>query len=98
VARNDVLDAAGGRANGQSRKNEKVKGVDTMETVVEAVIISGPRRGEIIQLPAEDIAEVSNEDIQLLNKALDELIGAIDKIATEVRGTIEAFHERVGES
>jgi len=68
-----------------------------METVVEAVIISGPRRGEIIQLPTEDIAEVSNEDIQLLNKALDELIGAIDKIATEVRGTIEAFHERVGE-
>jgi hypothetical protein len=69
-----------------------------METVVEAVIISGPRRGGIIQLPAEDIAEVSNEDIQLLNKALDELIGAIDKIATEVRGTIEAFHGRVGES
>jgi hypothetical protein len=68
-----------------------------METVVEAVIISGPRRGEIIQLPDEDMAEVSNEDIQLLNKALDELIGAIDKIATEVRGTIEAFRERVGE-
>jgi hypothetical protein len=98
VARNDVLDAAGGRAKGQSRKNEKVKGVNTMESVVEAVIISGPRRGEIIQLLDEDIAEVSNEDIQLLNKALDELIGAIDKIATEVRGTIEAFHERVGES
>ena len=69
-----------------------------METVVEAVIISGPRRGEIIQLPDEDIAEVSNEDIQLLNNALDELIGAIDKIATEVRGTIEAFHERVGKN
>jgi hypothetical protein len=68
-----------------------------METVVEAVIISGPRRGEIIQLPDEDIAEVSNEDIQLLNKALDELIGAIDKVATEVRATTEALHERVGE-
>jgi hypothetical protein len=69
-----------------------------METAVEAVIISGPRRGEIIQLPDEEIAAMSNEDIQLLNEALDELIGAIDKIATEVRGTIEAFHERVGES
>ena len=30
-----------------------------MESVVEAVIISGPRRGEIIQLPDEDIAEIS---------------------------------------
>jgi hypothetical protein len=68
-----------------------------METVVEAVIISGPRRGEIIQLPDEDIAEVSNEDMQLLNDALDGLIGAIDRVATEVRTTIEAFHERMGE-
>jgi hypothetical protein len=69
-----------------------------METVVEAVIISGPRRGEIIQLPDEEIAVMSNEDIQLLNEALDELIGAIDRVATEVRATSEAFRERVGES
>jgi hypothetical protein len=68
-----------------------------METVVEAVIISGPRRGEIIQLLDEDIAEVSNEDIQLLNEALDGLIGAIDRVATEVRATTGAFHARVGE-
>jgi hypothetical protein len=68
-----------------------------MESVVEAVIISGPRRGEIIQLPDEDIAEVSNEDIQLLNEALDELISAIDRVATEMRATSEAFRERVGE-
>jgi hypothetical protein len=64
-----------------------------METVVEAVIISGPRRGEIIQLPDEDIAEVSHEDMQLLHEALDGLIGAIDRVATEVRATIAAFHE-----
>jgi hypothetical protein len=63
-----------------------------METVVEAVIISGPRRGEIIQLLDEDIAEVSNEDIQLLNEALDGLIGAIDRVATEVRATSKALH------
>ena len=68
-----------------------------MESVVEAVIISGPRRGEIIQLLDEDIAELSNEDIQLLNEALDGLIGAIDRVATEVRATIKAFDERVGE-
>ena len=63
-----------------------------MESVVEAVIISGPRRGEIIQLLDEDIAEVSNEDLQLLNEALDGLIGAIDGVATEVRDTSEALH------
>ena len=68
-----------------------------MESVVEAVIISGPRRGEIIQLPDEDIAELSNEDIQLLNEALDGLIGAIDRVATEVRATSEAFREPGGE-
>ena len=33
-----------------------------METVIEAVIISGPRRGEIIQLLDEDIAEVCERD------------------------------------
>jgi hypothetical protein len=60
--------------------------------VVEAVIISGPRRGEIIQLSDEDLAAVSNENIQLLNKALDGLIGAIDRVATEVRATNEALH------
>jgi hypothetical protein len=63
-----------------------------MESVVEAVIISGPRRGEIIQLLDEDIAEVSNEDLQLLNEALDGLIGAIDGVATEVRDTSEVLH------
>jgi hypothetical protein len=63
-----------------------------MESVVEAVIISGPRRGDIIQLLDENIVEVSNEDIQLLNEALDGLIGAIDRVATEVRATSEALH------
>jgi hypothetical protein len=54
--------------------------------------ISGPRRGEIIQLLDEDIAEISKEDIQLLDEALDGLIGAIDRVATEVRATSEALH------
>jgi hypothetical protein len=63
-----------------------------MESVVEAVIISGPRRGEIVQLLDEDVAEVSKEDIQILNEALDRLIGAIDRVATEVRATSEALH------
>jgi hypothetical protein len=74
------------------RSSGKMKGVSTMESVVEAVIISGPRRGEIIQLSDEDLAAVSNENIRLLNKALDGLIGAIDRVATEVRATNEALH------
>jgi hypothetical protein len=63
-----------------------------MESVVEAVIISGPRRGEIVQLLDEDVAEVSKEDIQILNEALDGLIRTIDRVATEVRATSEALH------
>jgi hypothetical protein len=63
-----------------------------MESAVEAVIISGPRRGEIVQLSDEDIAEMSSEDIQLLNEALDALLDAIDRVATEVRTTNEALH------
>jgi hypothetical protein len=69
-----------------------------MESAVEAVIISGPRRGEIIRLPNEAVGEVADEDIQALNVALDGLIVAIDRVATEVRTTIEALRERVGES
>lgn len=45
-----------------------------MEAAVEAVIISGPRRGEIIRLPDEAIAEVSDQAIQALNAALDGLM------------------------
>jgi hypothetical protein len=60
---------------------------------IEAVIISGPRRGEIVRLPEDAIPEVSDEDIELLNEALDQLIAAVDRYAAEVRTTIEAFRE-----
>lgn len=60
----------------------------------EAVIISGPRRGEIIQLPDALFAEVSGEDVKLLNEALDGLLTAIAGVSTEVRATIEMLRER----
>ena len=69
-----------------------------MEAAVEAVIISGPRRGEIIQLPDEAMAEVSDQDMQAFNTALDGLVVALERVSTEVHATIEAFRERVGES
>jgi hypothetical protein len=68
-----------------------------MEAPVEAVIISGPRRGEIVRLPDEAIAEVSDEDLQVLNAALDDLIVAIERVATEVQATVETLRENAGQ-
>lgn len=62
---------------------------------IEAVIISGPRRGEIIRLPDEALAEVSDKDIKVLNEALDEFTAAIDRVSAEVRATIEVLREQV---
>jgi hypothetical protein len=69
-----------------------------METAVEAVIISGPRRGEIVRLPDEAITEVSDEDLQVLNAALDDLIVAIERVATELHATVETLHENAGQA
>lgn len=59
-----------------------------MSSSVEAVIISGPKRGEIIQLAEDTMAEVSERDITALNESLDELIIAIEKVAGEIRTTV----------
>ena len=58
---------------------------------IEAVIISGPRRGEIVRLPEEAIPELSDAEIEALNQALDELIAALDRYSAEVRSTIEVW-------
>jgi hypothetical protein len=67
-----------------------------MDASVEAVIISGPRRGEIVRLPDETIAEVSDEDLQALNAALDDLTAAIERVATEVQATVETLRGSAG--
>jgi hypothetical protein len=69
-----------------------------MEAAVEAVIISGPRRGEIVRLPDEAITEVSDEDLQVLNAALDDLIVAIERVATELHATVETLRENAGQA
>jgi hypothetical protein len=69
-----------------------------MEASVEAVIISGPRRGEIVRLPDEAIAEVSDEDLQGLNAALDDLIVAVERVVTEVQATVETLRESAGQA
>ena len=60
-----------------------------MASSVEAVILSGPRRGEIVQLSDVAIAEVSDVDIIALHEALDGLLVAFDRVAAEVRATLE---------
>ena len=63
---------------------------------IEAVIISGPRRGEIIRLPVETLAEtVTDADIKMLNEALDTLVTAIERLSTEIRATSTALREPV---
>ena len=61
---------------------------------VEAVIISGPRRGEIVRLPETALAEVSPDYVQMLDEALDQLLAAIGRVSEEVRATTEALRER----
>jgi hypothetical protein len=61
---------------------------------IEAVIISGPRRGEIIRLPEAAVAEISDEELKMLNEALDGLLTAIEGVSAEVRATIEVVQER----
>jgi hypothetical protein len=69
-----------------------------MSSSVEAVIISGPRRGEIVQIADETVVEVSDEDIVALNTALDDLLVAIDRVATEMRTTIDTLSKPAGQS
>jgi len=64
----------------------------------EAVIISGPRKGEIVQLADETVVEVSDEDVVALNAALDDLLVAIDRVATEIRTTIDTLSKPAGQS
>jgi hypothetical protein len=64
---------------------------------IEAVIISGERRGEIVRLPeATRATDVSDEEVRMLNEALDALIAAVDRVALEVRATVEALRETPG--
>jgi hypothetical protein len=72
---------------GETMKRRRIP----MPSSVEAVIISGPNRGEIIHLADEAVVEVSDEDMGALNEALDALIGAIERVTTEMRTTIMAL-------
>lgn len=58
---------------------------------VEAVIISGPRRGEIIRLGNGPQDTVSPDDLSALNRAIDGLSARLDGLCAEVRAVTRAF-------
>jgi hypothetical protein len=74
----------------------KIERMKIMGASVEAVIISGPRRGEIVRLPDEAVSELSDEDLHVLNAALDDLIVAIERVATELQATVKTLRENAG--
>ncbi len=58
---------------------------------LEAVIISGPRKGQIIRLPDEAPVEYSHEEVQALNDALDKLDAALQRLSAQIRETTKSF-------
>jgi hypothetical protein len=69
----------------------EVAGPAAATELVEAVIISGPRRGEIVQLSEDAIPEVSEGDLKLLNAALDQVEAALGRLETTVESAIAQF-------
>jgi hypothetical protein len=66
---------------------------------VEAVVISGPNRGQIIELPLEPgnrltIGKPSDEELRLLNEALDQVLASFDRLEQQIQETTRAFKNR----
>ena len=69
-------------------------GIAIDEEPVEAVIISGPRKGEIIRLPRGESGDVAPEELQALNEALDMFNAKLESLSREIRLTVEAVKPR----
>ncbi len=65
-----------------------------VEEPLEAVIISGSRKGQIIRLPNSAELELTPEELHLLDEALDTLLTKLDRLAEEMRLTKEALRPR----
>jgi hypothetical protein len=69
---------------------------DAQVETVEAVIISGPRRGEIVRLSGDEIKDdLSDEEAKLLNEALDQLDAALERLSRQVRIATESIQKQV---
>ncbi len=62
-----------------------------MAQTLEAVILSGPRRGEIVTLPADTPDQPGAKDMETLNGALDELNSALERVASELRAALQSL-------
>ena len=65
--------------------------ITAMAHRVEAVIIAGPRWGEIIRLTEDELPELSEADLAQRNAGLDDVIAAIDRLSAEYRASTEAL-------
>jgi hypothetical protein len=67
------------------------------DELIELVIISGPRRGEILCLPEEVLPDPAG-DRRPLNNTPDQALAAIDRLEGELRAALEAFRAPQPES
>jgi len=58
---------------------------------LEAVILSGPRRGEIVTFPANTPQEPGAKDVETLNGALNDLNLALDRVSAELRLALQSL-------
>jgi hypothetical protein len=56
----------------------------------EAVILSGPRRGEIVTLPPEG-SQVGSGEVEAISEAMDALNAALQRVTAELRATLQAL-------
>jgi len=65
-----------------------------MAETLEVVILSGPRRGEIMMLPAGTPRQPAADEVEALHGALDELNLAIERVTTELRAALQSLKPR----
>lgn len=63
---------------------------------VEAVILTGPHRGRIVELPFESAEQFSNEELGIINEALDRVLASLDRLEAEVGRTTAVFSQGRG--
>jgi hypothetical protein len=61
---------------------------------VEAVVITGPDRGRIIEIPAPEPEPISDADLRLLNQALDRVLDSLDRFGRQLDKTTQALENR----
>ena len=64
----------------------------------EAVIITGPRRGEIVRWPVPSTPPLDQGELRALNRALDDFNAAIENVARELRTTLRAIRPAAKEA